>query len=61
MYFLNQFLTCSINIKELAKEQLASLLDSPLAEDAVSLPLLLDEASSSSSSPSSSVQLRLEN
>lgn len=34
---------------------ITSLLDSPLAVDSVSLPLLLEDASSSSSSPSSSV------
>ena len=41
--------------------EVTSLLDSSLAEDFVSLPLLLDDASSSSSSPSSSVHSRLEN
>lgn len=34
---------------------ITSLLDSPLAVDSVSLPLLLEDTSSSSSSPSSSV------
>ena len=46
-----------LTIKEVLQESLASLLDSSLAEDFVSLPLLLDDASSSSSSPSSSVRL----
>ena len=46
-------------IKEVLQDSLASLLDSSLAEDFVSLPLLLDDASSLSSSPSSSVHLRL--
>lgn len=44
-------------IKEVLQDSLASLLDSSLAEDFVSLPLLLDDASSLSSSPSSSVHL----
>lgn len=46
-------------IKEVLQDSLASLLDSSLAEDFVSLPLLLDDASSLSSSSSSSVHLRL--
>lgn len=50
-----------VMIKEILQESLASLIDSSLAEDSVSLPLLLDDASSSSSAPSSSVHLRLEN
>ena len=48
-------------IKEILQELLASLIDFSLAEDSVSLPLLLDDTFSSSSSPSSSVHLRLEN